>query len=277
MNPVLPGNGHRVAVTRAADQAGPLRDALVAHGFEVVTIPVIQMEDPVDGGLALRHGLAAVDDFSWLVVTSPNGAARVVAGLRSLGSTTRDGQRVDLPPDTRVAAVGPGTARVLIDAGLSVDLIPSVHTAEGLVDAFPEPAGRGDAPATPQKSGARTSSSDRRRVLVASADQARRVLPDGLRAKGWEVAVVEAYRNVALRPNAAELEQLMECDVVAFASGSAVRALVDAVGADRIPSIIVSIGPIASSAVRATGLEVTAEADPHTVDGLVDAVVAAVS
>jgi len=37
---------------------------------------------------------------------------------------------------------------------------------------------------------------------------------------------------------------------------------------------VISIGPVTSETARARGLRVDAEADPHTIDGLVDAVVA---
>jgi uroporphyrinogen-III synthase len=57
-------------------------------------------------------------------------------------------------------------------------------------------------------------------------------------------------------------------DAVAFTSSSTVERTVDLLGVDGIPPIVVSIGPVTSGAVRAAGLHVTTEADPHTLDGL---------
>jgi uroporphyrinogen III methyltransferase/synthase len=37
---------------------------------------------------------------------------------------------------------------------------------------------------------------------------------------------------------------------------------------------VVSIGPVTSAAARERGLTVDTEADPHTIDGLIDALVA---
>jgi uroporphyrinogen-III synthase len=51
-----------------------------------------------------------------------------------------------------------------------------------------------------------------------------------------------------------------------------VERTVDLLGAHGVPRVIVSIGPVTSGAVRAAGLEVTAEAGVHTLDGLVAAV-----
>ena len=46
-------------------------------------------------------------------------------------------------------------------------------------------------------------------------------------------------------------------------------------GRRRMPPVVVTIGPVTSDAARSAGLSVTAEASPHTVDGLVAAVVSA--
>jgi uroporphyrinogen-III synthase len=112
------------------------------------------------------------------------------------------------------------------------------------------------------------------RVLLARAAVARAVLPEGLRAAGWEVDVVDAYRTrpVALTP--IEAERVATADAVTFASSSSVTNLCDAVGADRLPATLISIGPITSDTIRAAGRTVAAEADPHTIDGLVTAVLA---
>ncbi|MDQ3674789.1 MAG: uroporphyrinogen-III synthase, partial [Gemmatimonadota bacterium] len=58
-----------------------------------------------------------------------------------------------------------------------------------------------------------------------------------------------------------------------FTSGSAVRAYVDAVGAElatRVPAA--SIGPQTSEALRAAGIEVRYEAEDSTIEGLVSAI-----
>ena len=48
--------GMRVVVTRARPQAADLSDPLRRLGAEVVEAPVIEIDDPVDGGAALRGG-----------------------------------------------------------------------------------------------------------------------------------------------------------------------------------------------------------------------------
>ena len=79
--------GHTVVVTRATDQAGALAVALAERGATVVELPVVAIDDPADGGVALDAALdAALERGSaagWLVVTSPNGARRVADRLAS--------------------------------------------------------------------------------------------------------------------------------------------------------------------------------------------------
>ena len=60
-----------------------------------------------------------------------------------------------------------------------------------------------------------------------------------------------------------------------FASASALRNLLEQVEPSEIPSLVVTIGPIASAEAARWGLKVAAEADPHTVEGLIEATVQA--
>lgn len=87
---------------------------------------------------------------------------------------------------------------------------------------------------------------------------------------------MEAYRTVraaALPAGVRERVLAGEVDVLAFASSSTVRNLVELLGAALPPSVrVASIGPVTSGTCRQLGLRVDAEADPHDLDGLVGAV-----
>ncbi|MGH9118965.1 MAG: uroporphyrinogen-III synthase, partial [Acidimicrobiales bacterium] len=116
-----PLGGVTVVITRARDQAAPLARRLADLGAHVVEAPVIDIVGPADGGAALRRAVAEAANgmYDWLVVTSTNGADRVVAAL---------GAERTLPA-TRVAAIGPATAAVLERAGVVVDLVPERYVA----------------------------------------------------------------------------------------------------------------------------------------------------
>jgi len=231
-------------------------DAVAGHevvadrlGAATVEVPAIAIGDPADGGAALAAAVdrLAAGDYAWVVVTSPNGARRLLAALAATG---RDARALG---GTRLAAIGPGTAEALAAAALVPDLVPARFVAESLVEEFP--AGEG-------------------RVLVPRAAVARDVLPEGLAAKGWEVDVVEAYRTAAVALDERRAAAVAAADVVTFTSSSTVTNFLDALGDRPVPPVVAAIGPVTAQTARDRGLRVDVEAPVHTIDGLVDALVA---
>jgi uroporphyrinogen-III synthase len=96
------------------------------------------------------------------------------------------------------------------------------------------------------------------RALFAGAERARQRLADELGAD-----VVPLYRTRELAPS-----RFPDGDLVALASASAARAFGRL--ARGIPAV--SIGPETTRAARRAGVTVVAEAEPHSVAGLVAAV-----
>jgi uroporphyrinogen III methyltransferase / synthase len=242
--------GKRVVVTRAREQASGLRARLERLGAAVVELPAIQIE-PVD---VTVPDLSAYD---WLVLTSANGVIALFE--RGLGPTGRDARAL---AGVRVAAIGPGTAAALAARGIRADLVPDRFVAEALLAAFPPPSAPGA------------------RVLLARAEQARDVLPDGLEAKGYRVDVLAAYRTVAGTPDADVVAAVRagDVDAVTFTSSSTVTNFCDVLGALPDPHpLVASIGPVTSKTAFERGLRVDVEADEHTIDGLVAALVAALT
>ena len=96
---------------------------------------------------------------------------------------------------------------------------------------------------------------------------------------GAQLAIIEAYRTIPDGEGAATLARAIEAgkvDLATFTSASAVRGYIDAVGEDlalKVPAA--SIGPQTSDALREAGIEVEAEAEESTIDGLVSAVLRA--
>jgi uroporphyrinogen-III synthase len=238
--------GRAVVVTRAVGQSSALAAMLAEQGARVIEVPTIAIVDAADQGAALNMARARIDTYDWLVVTSPNGASRLVDALRSVGARDPVDRRIP-----RVAVVGPGTADVLGDGGIVVDLVPGRFVGEGLVEAFE--AGPGT-------------------VLLIQAADARPVVAEGLKAKGWTVDVVVAYRTVPAVPDRSMARRCTGADAVMFASASAVANFVAA--GLPVPPHVVCIGPITAESARVNGLMVTAVAHEHSLAGLVDAAVA---
>lgn len=272
----LPLDGRRVVVTRAVEQADELADKLVIAGATVISMPAIAIADPADGGAALNEALGRLDEFAWIIVTSPNGARRLCAALAATVDTRSTNSPGLLPEALKVAAIGPGTAEALSSGGVRIDLVPSQFVAESMAEEFPSPTD--DDRGTGAGTAATPGDSPSQRVLLVRAQVARDVIPERLSQMGWQVDIVEAYRTVPATFERSQIEALREADAITFASASAVRNVISAVGAAELGSVaIVTIGPITSAQVAAHGLEVAGEADPHTIDGLVESVISTLS
>ena len=240
--------GRTVVVTRAREQASGLRAHLEALGARVEELPAIVVEP-------LPVTLPELTRYTWLVLTSANGVAALFDEV--LTPAGRDARSL---AGLGVAAIGPGTAAALAARGVHADLVPDRFVAEALVDAFPPPAGEAA-------------------VLVARAEQARDALVDGLAARGYAVDVLTLYRTRPVPPDPAVLARVRAgpVDAVTFTSSSTVTNFCDAVGPLDPQPLVVSIGPVTSDAARRRGLRVDAEATEHTVDGLVAALLDALT
>jgi uroporphyrinogen III methyltransferase/synthase len=228
-----PLHGRTVAVTRARAQASALAARLRALGATVVEAPAIRIE-PLDAPLP------PVRDYDLVCVTSPNGAELLLDRLRDARELA----------GVTVAAIGPGTARALRARGVEPDVVPERSVAEGLVEAL---AG------VPV-----------RRTLIARAAEGRDVLPDALRERGAQVDVVALYETVAEPLDDATRAAAAAADYLLFTSASSVRFYAQAAGGLAGPRLV-TIGPATSAALREHGAEPDLEADPHTPDGMIEA------
>ena len=80
------------------------------------------------------------------------------------------------------------------------------------------------------------------------------------------------YRTVTATPDPKAVERVRagEVDALTFTSSSTVTNLLDLLGAVPDPQpLVVSIGPVTSATAVERGLRVDAEAEEHTIDGLI--------
>ena len=238
--------GIRIVVTRAAHQAEELAEPLRALGSEVLLVPVIGIAGPSDPA-PLREAAAACDRYDWIIFTSVNAVTAFAAEL--------PGPR--RPGSALVATIGEATRRSAEQNGFRVSMMPEKYVAESLTQAM------------------RAHPLAGKRVLIPRAAVARDVVPDALRALGAQVNVVEAYRNVVPLGAAGRVREVFRepfPDWTTFASPSAVENLVKLAGVAALRRVrIATIGPVTSETVREYGLSVAAEAQVHSVPGLVKA------
>ena len=239
---MVPGplDDRSVVVCRAEEQSASLTRRLRAAGAEVLHLGLLPIEAPADDGASLRASLEHVDDFDWIALTSANAVAAIVAASTKW------------PPPVRLAAIGASTAAALEGHGAEADHVPSVSTAATLAAELPLDGVT--------------------RVLAPLAELAGDDLVEGLRARGFDVRRVEAYRlgePPVLDP--ATLEAVSRADAVLFTSPSTVDRFLQQ--CPVWPSAVVSIGPSTSARLAGHHRAPTAEAERPGLDGLIDALV----
>jgi uroporphyrinogen-III synthase len=239
-----PLEGRVVLVTRPAEQAEDLAARLRALGADPLVAPTIRLSPPEAGGdldAAIR-GVAA-GRYAWIVFTSATG----VTGWSERAAAVAPGA---VP--ARLAAIGRTTADAVRAAIRKPDLVPPAFTTAALAEAFPRGSGA---------------------VLLPRADLATDELEEALRRKGWSPVRVDAYHVSLVESIPARARRALEeerVDAITFTSPSTVKGFVTLAGVPRRPSIV-CIGPVTAEAARGAGFDVAAVADPHTTEGLVEA------
>ncbi|MCU1234087.1 MAG: uroporphyrinogen-III C-methyltransferase / uroporphyrinogen-III synthase [Candidatus Solibacter sp.] len=241
----LPLSGKRIVVTRAREQADALAGQLTTLGAAVIELPTIEIRPPADPA-PLRNAIANLDSYDWLIFTSANGVRFFVDHLDDLRKLR-----------AKICAIGPATRAAVETLHVKVDLIGKEYVAEGLLEAF-------DAIDLSGK-----------RILLPRAAVARDLVPIELAKRGAHVDVVEAYCTVPPGDLPDRIRRVFSqrVDAVTFTSSSTVRNFVDAAGIAPLAGVqVASIGPITSKTASDCGISVAVQAQPFTVEGLVEAV-----
>ena len=203
--------GKRIAITRAREQAGVLRQKLEGLGAQVVEIPTIEIRDPASWE-PLDQAIGRLETFDFLLLTSVNGAKRFLARLQASGRNNAALRHLE------IGAIGPATAGVLTEAGVKVDFIPRQYRAEGLLAVLGGRELQGKA------------------FLIPRAKIGRDLVPQVLREHGAHVEVVEAYETVAPALSPAEIDRLFTPppDMITFTSSSTASHLAQLLGQERL-------------------------------------------
>lgn len=241
--------GRLVADTREAGPEDRLAGLLAAVGARVLSTPGMRIVGPGDEA-PLRAAVAALESFDWIVLASANAARSLLSATESAGVNVGSWS-------PRICVVGPGTREVVEDGGWGVHLVAGRFLAEGILEALVKAGGV-----------------EGKRILVPRAAQAPGLLCEGLERLGAEVVVVEAYRNVADVEGLQRLRSSVEAgevDVVALTAASVARRVAGVLRGVAGEVRIAVIGPSTAAAARESGLEVHAVAEPHSLEGLVEA------
>lgn len=243
----LPLAGQTILVTRPARQIAGLAEPLIELGATVVSLPAIAIAPPEDLS-PLQDAVKQIDRYDWVVLTSVNGVEALAQHAVPEAVANR-----------KLAAVGPVTAEAVAKAFRAPDAVPTEALGVRIAEVLGDVRGQ--------------------RILLARADIARKDLPDALRALGAEVDDVGAYRIVRPHDDCPLPDETP--DWIALTSSSGVVGTRDALrdrGKESWMRLakLASIGPLTADTVRELGYEVAVTADPHTIPGLVDAILQSV-
>lgn len=234
--------GRRVLVTRNLEDsetwAAILRDA----GAEPVILPCLRVEDRRSAALTGRI-VVELPRADWLVFTS----------RRGIESFTRLHPGF-LPGRIKVAAVGPATAAAARALLGRVDLVSEAGTAASLAEAL---AMRADVAG--------------RSVILVLAENAPATIEDRLEHAGVRCVRLDVYHTVPAEPSDRKTKlSTLGVDAVLLASPSAVTGFVNQVELDADADIF-TIGPSTTAAAHAADLEVKAQAESPSLEGLMEA------
>lgn len=248
--------GIRVLVTRPRLRAEELCGMLEKEGAEVIVAPLLEITAPEDDR-PLREAAQNVGRFAWVLFSSPSAVEAFAQATLAAGTQS-------ILRNSKIAVVGPKTARAALDCNLPVTRQAQSSNGLGVYEAVRDLLSPGD------------------EVLLPAAEEGRGELKEALEARGVKVVKVAAYRakQNLLDPNALAALKAAGPAVVLFASPRTAEAFLQSageVGREVLSrAAVVAIGQTTAKALAALGVSVAAVADQPTSAELVAAAVRAI-
>jgi uroporphyrinogen III methyltransferase / synthase len=253
--------GKTVLVTRPTAQADGLDQPLIDAGARVLHQPAIEIrsldETTPELSQSFNEIIDRFDEFDTLIFCSVNGVDGFIEQylLRMYEHTGRRDLRGW--GNKTIGVVGAKTAEALRQYYLSADFVPEDFRGESFVKQF-------------------ASTLKDKRVLVVRASRGRDVLATGLESSGVRVEQVIAYQHqdvtVADTGIVSAIEQ-DQVDWITITSTATAENLHRLLG-DRLHRLkIASLSPVTSEAIERLGYKVSAQADPYTMEALVQSIV----
>lgn len=162
-------HGLRILVTRPAAQAKPLIDKLCKLGADTIAFPTIEIQ-PLNDSSNFLNTIKQLKDTQIIIFISRNAVKYTIPLIQQEFPT--------LPPELKIAAVGPGTAEEIRALGLTVDITPENHYNTAGLLAIHELV-----------------ESTNKHIMIARGEGGKEELADTLRKRGAMVSYLESYRR----------------------------------------------------------------------------------
>jgi uroporphyrinogen-III synthase len=163
-----PLSGLRIAVTRPQDQASDFALSIELAGGTPVMFPLLDIS-PLGNDQFLRESLARLPDFQLIIFISPNAVRYGVSAIQEFGQ---------LPLRPKIAVVGQGSARALLEFGITEVIAPKSRFDSEALLALPE-----------------LQAVSGWRIAIFRGEDGRALLGDTLKARGADVEYIACYRR----------------------------------------------------------------------------------
>ncbi len=243
--PPLAGIG--VLITRPAPMGETLANRIEALGGKPLLLPTIELESAIDDKTTAER-LSQAADYDLIIFISRNAVRFAEPAF-------------DRIRQTRVAAVGGGTAKALAEADITALTPEQRFDSEGLL-ALPE---------FHQVTG--------RRILIIRGNGGRELMAETLRERGARVDYAEVYRRVL--PNYPPFRLDLPWDeihILTTTSREVLANLIQLLGPERLPKVfgkpVIVVSKKSEALAREKGFQRVILADGANDDAMLDAVVA---
>ena len=243
----LPLSGWKVLVTRPKELVSRTADMLREKGAEVLELPAIRTV-PMEDQSRLYKALDHLEEYQWLVFTSPTGVRVFFEEL------IRHGKDIRAMGNARLAVIGEGTKKALKERGLLADFVPSVYDGDTLGKELSELLSGGE------------------KILIPRAEKGNEKLTAFLAQAGAVVEDVPTYQTLYEKSQLIDEKKEFETGQIScavFTSASTVKGFVEGTkGLDYSKVKAACIGRQTKAAAESFGMKAYMS-EKATIDSLV--------
>ncbi len=256
--------GKTIVITRAQEQQGEAHALFSSEGAKILDLPALVIGPPDEWG-ELDDALEELEHFHWIIFSSSNGVKAVDARLKIFGKTLARRSK-----HLKIAAVGRKTAITLANLGASPDFVPPNFVADSLIDHFPMPV------------------FGLKMLIPRVQTGGRSVLSESFRKAGAMVVEAPAYESSCPKDMPVKTVKAFinkEVNAIVFSSGKTVahtaKLMFSEFGENWLQLFdsvnLISIGPQTSITCKKYFHRVDREANPHDLQGLLNACIFALT
>lgn len=251
-NTTPPFTGKRILITRDAASNSKLEIELRQLGAEVLNWPCFETVSLIDTA-GMSAAFEKLKSQNWLVFTSQNSVRHFIEGCHRFSLTFDDFKNCSF------ACVGSETAKVLTDAGWSVQLVPPVFSQLGLSDCK------------------EFTQSQNLKITLLQAKAGRSDFTN-LLASRHDIQTLPLYETHLLKQTAARIDDILKNGVhwILFYSPSAVNGFTSQFTTEQLQSIFneavpVAIGDTTMTAIKNFPVKRVWQAKESTHEGMIHA------